>query len=80
MATGVERLPCVNAGDGTQQFCGPHKMLSAPSGQLIYPEYIADLNIYWCPSGVDSHQNPDAFMCPSGGWCRDPITGARARA
>lgn len=72
MSTGVERLPCERA-DGPPYVgnaCGPHKMLSAPQGLLIYPEYIADLNIYWCPSGTDSHQNPDSFMCPDGGWCR----------
>ncbi|MBX3180816.1 MAG: DUF1559 domain-containing protein [Candidatus Hydrogenedentes bacterium] len=75
MSTGVERLPCQSAGDpgAVGSACGPHKMLSAPQGALVYPEYIADLNIYWCPSGTDSHQNPDSFMCPSGGWCRSPI-------
>jgi prepilin-type N-terminal cleavage/methylation domain-containing protein/prepilin-type processing-associated H-X9-DG protein len=75
MATGVERVPCPNAGivdplNPSTSTCGPHKMLSAPSGLAIYPEYIADLNIYWCPSGTDSHQNPANFMnCPGGTWC-----------
>lgn len=74
MATGPERLPCLSAdGFGTSSICTPYKMLSAPSGGQIYPEYIADLNIYWCPSGTDSHQNPEAFMCPNGSWCRSPI-------
>ena len=77
MATGPERLPCQSAGDGTANFCGPYKMLSAPSGGQIYPEYIADLNIYWCPSGTDSHQNPESFMCPKGSWCRSPVNGAQ---
>lgn len=79
MATGPERKPCQNA-DGAPyvgNFCGPYKMLSAPSGGQIYPEYISDLNIYWCPSGTDSHQNPDSFMCPKGSWCRSPINGAQ---
>src|SRR5512145_820250 len=52
MSTGPERLPCSNAGDGTANFCGPHKMLTAPQGLQIYPEYISDLMIYWCPSGT----------------------------
>jgi len=75
MSTGPERKPCVNA-DGAPAVgnaCGPHKMLTAPQGLLVYPEYITDLNIYWCPSGTDSDQKPENFMCPSGSWCRSPI-------
>lgn len=77
MSSGPERLPCQNAGDGIGNFCGPHKMLSAPQGTLIYPEYISDLNIYWCPSGTDSHQQPENFMCPDGSWCRSPEDGSQ---
>lgn len=77
MSTGPERLPCANAGDGTANACGPHKMLTAPQGLLVYPEYISDLNIYWCPSGTDSDQQPERFMCPNGSWCRSPINLAQ---
>jgi prepilin-type processing-associated H-X9-DG protein len=73
MSTGPERLPCQNAGLGTANACGPHKMLTAPQGALIYPEYISDLMIYFCPSGTDSDQQPERFLCPAGGWCQSPI-------
>lgn len=79
MSTGPERQPCANA-DGAPYVgnsCGPHKMLTAPQGLLVYPEYITDLNIYWCPSGTDSDQQPDRFMCPAGSWCRSPLNGAQ---
>jgi prepilin-type processing-associated H-X9-DG protein/prepilin-type N-terminal cleavage/methylation domain-containing protein len=66
MATGAERCPNQ----------GPPKMLSAPNGKEIYPEYCTDLMIYFCPSGTDSHQNPDNFLCPGGSWCSgDATTG-----
>lgn len=76
MSTGPERLPCQNIPDppnASGNACGPHKMLSSPQGEQIYPEYISDLLIYFCPSGTDSHQQPENFMCPDGGWCRSPI-------
>jgi prepilin-type N-terminal cleavage/methylation domain-containing protein/prepilin-type processing-associated H-X9-DG protein len=59
-ATGTERDPLP----------GPHKILSSPSGIQIYPEYLADMHIYFCPSGTDSHQDPDTFLPPPPcAWC-----------
>jgi prepilin-type N-terminal cleavage/methylation domain-containing protein/prepilin-type processing-associated H-X9-DG protein len=60
MANGEDRCPNQ----------GPPKVLSAPSGVDIFPDYLADLMIYFCPSGTDSDQNPDKHMaCPGGTWC-----------
>jgi len=76
MSTGPERLPCQaipNPANAVGNACGPYKMLSAPQGLLIYPEYISDLNIYFCPSGTDSDQQRERFLCPAGGWCRSPV-------
>jgi prepilin-type N-terminal cleavage/methylation domain-containing protein/prepilin-type processing-associated H-X9-DG protein len=63
---------------------GPPKVLTAPSGIDIFPEYLADLMIYFCPSGTDSDQDPDKHMkCPGGTWCSgsrvtgDPISPYR---
>ena len=77
MATGPERLPCQNVGLGIGNACGPHKMLTAPNGALIYPEYVSDLMIYFCPSGTDTDQQPDRFLCPLGSWCRSPVDGTQ---
>jgi prepilin-type N-terminal cleavage/methylation domain-containing protein/prepilin-type processing-associated H-X9-DG protein len=42
-------------------------ILAAPSGPAIYPEYLADMNIYFCPSDPD--QASDWLDCPEGRWC-----------
>ncbi len=43
-------------------------LVANPHGPAIYPEYLSDMNIYFCPS--DSTSNPDSFLnCPGGGWC-----------
>tara|TARA_R110001592_G_scaffold15416_1_gene67233 strand:+ start:224 stop:1189 length:966 start_codon:yes stop_codon:yes gene_type:complete len=58
MALGIDRLPTP----------GPNKVLSAPSGIEIYPEYLTDMNIYFCPSQPDNR--PEDFIeCPGGSWC-----------
>jgi prepilin-type N-terminal cleavage/methylation domain-containing protein/prepilin-type processing-associated H-X9-DG protein len=39
-----------------------------PAGESIYPEYLSDMHIYFCPSDVTS--DPDRFLeCPGGTWC-----------
>jgi prepilin-type N-terminal cleavage/methylation domain-containing protein/prepilin-type processing-associated H-X9-DG protein len=56
---------------------GPNKVLSNPDGPSTYPEYLTDLNIYWCPSATDTDQDSDRFInCslnPNGGWCRNGV-------
>ncbi len=38
-----------------------------PRGLAIYPEYLTDANILFCPSDSES---PDEYLnCPSGAWC-----------
>jgi prepilin-type N-terminal cleavage/methylation domain-containing protein/prepilin-type processing-associated H-X9-DG protein len=64
-ATGTERLPTA----------GPNKILTAPSGIEIYPEYIADLKIYFCPS-QPANTYEEFAQCPGGYWCSgDSTTG-----
>ena len=60
-ATGWDRLPALST--------GPNKIMSAPLGPSIYPEYLSDMNIYFCPSSTDGHQDPTRFIdCPAQ-WC-----------
>ncbi len=41
---------------------------AVPKGPAIYPEYLADLHIYWCPS--DTSGSAGEFLdCPQGQWC-----------
>jgi len=41
---------------------------ACPWGPAVYPEYLADMYIYWCPS--DTADTPDQWLkCPGGGWC-----------
>ena len=73
-ATGFDRLPYLDT--------GPNKILSAPLGTSIYPEYLSDMNIYFCPSATDSHQDAARFIeCPGGDWCSgspgDPLNPAQ---
>jgi len=42
--------------------------VACPAGETIYPEYLSDMNIYFCPSDVNSY--PEQWIvCPGGGWC-----------
>jgi len=46
--------------------------VGCPAGETIYPEYLSDMMIYFCPSDVTS--DPAEFIeCPGGeiGWCGD---------
>ena len=69
LALGTDRLPEPIPGSN------PKKALTAPSGIEIYPEYISDMGIYFCPSQPDNR--PEDFMaCPGGFWCSGtPATG-----
>ncbi len=42
-----------------------------PAGETIYPEYLSDMNIYFCPSDVNSYAK-DYILCPQGAWCTGP--------
>lgn len=64
MALGVDRNPNP----------GPNKVLSAPSGIQIYPEYLTDMNVYFCPSQPDNR--PENFInCPGAFWCSGTQAG-----
>lgn len=42
-----------------------------PSGPDIYPEYLTDVNIWFCPSR--SNIDPGRYInCPGGDWCYGP--------
>ena len=45
--------------------------VACPAGQTIYPEYLSDMNIYFCPSDVNSYPK-DYIECPGGAWCFGP--------
>jgi prepilin-type N-terminal cleavage/methylation domain-containing protein/prepilin-type processing-associated H-X9-DG protein len=41
------------------------------AGECIYPEYLSDMNIFFCPSDV--LMDPARWIeCPGGGWCLGP--------
>jgi len=41
---------------------------AVPHGPAVYPEYLTDMMIYFCPSS--SHEHPDLYLeCPEGQWC-----------
>lgn len=55
---------------------GPHKVLSAPSGAAIYPDYLADMHIYFCPSQPD--QDPATYLDgPNCAWCYNGLLNPR---
>ena len=44
---------------------------ACPAGDTLYPEYLSDMNIYFCPS--DATSDPEEFLeCPGGTWCTGP--------
>ena len=46
-----------------------HGAIAAPSGPSIYPEYLSDMRVYFCPS---MPIRADEFVqCPGGEWCSD---------
>ena len=47
---------------------------ASPAGDLIYPEYISDMLIYFCPSDDQFGRIDELIECPGGRWCSD-ITG-----
>ena len=44
--------------------------VACPAGEHIYPEYLSDMNIYFCPSAATTHAD-DWIVCPGGRWCGD---------
>ncbi|GMW01872.1 MAG: hypothetical protein AMXMBFR84_30080 [Candidatus Hydrogenedentota bacterium] len=46
-------------------------LVAVPHGPSIYPEYMTDMNTYFCPSDLDDQD--DFTLCPGGDWC---ATGA----
>jgi len=43
---------------------------ACPDGALIYPEYLTDLRIYYCPS--NNRDPEDDINCPGGFFCQGP--------
>jgi len=42
--------------------------VAAPAGETLYPEYLSDMNVYFCPS--DATTSAEQWIeCPGGGWC-----------
>ena len=49
-------------------------LVAVPHGPAIYPEYLSDMNVYFCPS--DQQEASDFVDCPSGSWCTQEPTAA----
>jgi len=46
------------------------RIAAMPEGRSIYPEYLSDLNVLFCPSSTIPAEN---LLCPGGSWCvNDP--------
>ena len=45
----------------------PTELRACPDGAVIYPEYVSDLNIYFCPSSP--LKASDYINCPGGSFC-----------
>ena len=43
-----------------------------PAGEQIYPEYISDMEIYFCPSDEQYGRIDELLECPDGRWCTGP--------
>lgn len=48
--------------------------MGVPAGRTIYPEYLTDLNIMFCPSSKNAANVEDYTKCPGGEFC-NPGTG-----
>ena len=45
---------------------------ATPFGPDIYPEYLTDINIWFCPSRSNINRD-DYINCPTGRWCTDNL-------
>lgn len=45
------------------------ELRACPDGPSVYPEYLSDLNVYFCPSMPSKAE--DYVECPGGAWCLD---------
>ena len=62
-----EKLPSM----GVDSWQGDGGFMCCPHGPQIYPEYLSDMAIYFCPSDVNS--TADEYLnCPGGRWCIGP--------
>jgi prepilin-type N-terminal cleavage/methylation domain-containing protein/prepilin-type processing-associated H-X9-DG protein len=54
-------------------------LIELPDIPALYPEYLTDMNIVFCPSAATlayGYSNPDDLIsCPGGDWCADPVNG-----
>ena len=49
---------------------GTGDILATPDGLSVYPEYLTDINIWFCPSRANIDKD-GRITCPGGSWC-DP--------
>ncbi len=58
--------------------CSPRGYQQMPQIPALYPEYLTDMKVSFCPSDIgggvgESIANPsDNWKCPGGAWCGDP--------
>ena len=63
------RFPPMQAGPDTDDPDGT-ALRASPRGPAIYPEYLTDLYIYFCPSNANTWGTADDnIVCPGGRWC-----------
>jgi len=72
-----EKFPRLDSGEDKQPLGGAWspspgdiaELRACPNGPDIYPEYLADLAVYFCPSMPVAAD--DFVSCPGGSWCAD---------
>jgi prepilin-type N-terminal cleavage/methylation domain-containing protein/prepilin-type processing-associated H-X9-DG protein len=61
------RLPPMGT-EGNPTYPTTQGWVGSPAGQTFYPEYLSDMNIYFCPSDVTTSAE-HWIVCPGGAWC-----------
>jgi len=60
------RFPRMGDNNSTDNPGGVY-MRATPHGPSVYPEYVSDTGIYFCPSNKGDPRS--VVECPGGGWC-----------
>ncbi len=63
------RLPQLQCGPDTDNPTGT-ALRATPRGPAVYPEYLTDLYIHFCPSNANTWADAEGNIeCPGGRWC-----------
>ncbi|MDX9976097.1 MAG: hypothetical protein RBU21_24175, partial [FCB group bacterium] len=58
---------CATKNERTNTDSPEHGFVAAPYGPSLYPNYVSDLNMFFCPSSEEKAE--DYTKCPGGRWC-----------